>query len=104
MNCGFVTGSYAYGAPRPDSDIDLVVLVDTDTQVLLQQHSADKGPIRFGKLNLIAVTSTRLFEAWARGTDQMIQEREETGEPVSRDRAVEVLTALRAVPAGTKPS
>jgi len=99
----FITGSHAYGAPRSNSDVDLVVLVDADTQCLLQRESGD-GPIRFGRLNLIAVTSERLFAAWKLGTEQLIEERNWTGQPISRERAVEHLTALRAVPAGTQPS
>lgn len=39
----FVTGSRAYGLPRPDSDLDLVVLVDQRDLDLLQTMTKDIG-------------------------------------------------------------
>lgn len=102
----FITGSFAYGSPTSKSDLDLVLLVDADDQVLLQRHSdeGEVGPVRYGRLNLIPVTNPKKFEAWRVGTEKLMAEATATGEPISRDYAVSVLTALRAVAAGEAPS
>lgn len=85
-----LTGSRAYGTPRDDSDIDLVVfgtqeLVETLTRLATREEhpeikfnkgtgSSDRGleqcqgTFRFGRLNLIVVTDIRDFEIWKQGT------------------------------------
>ena len=90
----FITGSRAYGLPREDSDIDLVVWVSpVDLHALRamaekekgwQEHSknglkeapSNGGPeadsLRFGNLNLIAVTWKDAFKAWQKGTERLI--------------------------------
>ena len=100
----FLTGSRAYGTPREDSDIDLVVLVD-EMELIHLMHLAelvescecpasDAGPdaasIRFGKLNLIAVTTEHHWEIWRNGTIDLIARK-----PVTRDEAVEHFHKLR---------
>lgn len=63
----FLTGSYAYGTPKPESDIDLVVLVTAteaaklagiqiqEDAVLSDYYGRTKThSLRFGKLNLDA--------------------------------------------------
>lgn len=74
-----VTGSRKYGIPRDDSDIDLVVhLTEEDLQRLASQAESvslanvnsgyNGASLRFGNLNLIAVTEKRTFDAWKNGT------------------------------------
>lgn len=97
-----LTGSYAYGTPTKDSDIDLVVLMTEDTLRELIKHNDNElredldnyeplgANLKFGKLNLIAVTEYGLFKVWEQGTQHLIDRR-----PVSRDEAVEYLSGLR---------
>jgi hypothetical protein len=101
----FLTGSRAYGLPSAESDTDIVVLVDGVTMDALlamtvgtrenpdlrEQCSGDESSMsfRFGKLNLIATTNPREFNAWHEGTQQL-----RTESPVTRGRAVEVLKLL----------
>lgn len=100
----FITGSYAYGDPRPDSDIDLVALVSTGELFWLSKladvadrattHSASDEPqsasLRFGKLNLILTDSEALFGAWREGTEEL-----KARKPVTRNEAIAVLRPLR---------
>lgn len=101
-NRSFLTGSYAYGTPRPDSDIDLVALVSPGEIHWLAKaagddaHLAKSAPsernsasLRFGKLNLILVTTEALYDAWRQDTEDLKSRR-----PVTRDEAVRVLKAL----------
>ena len=85
----FITGSHAYGAPRDDSDVDLVVYMeeeDFDTlSKLLGEHKVVKDPdahtypsfdkdtsvsLRLGPLNLIATSDYGTYEAWKQGTEE----------------------------------
>lgn len=98
----FATGSRVYGTPRPDSDLDLVVLVDSDDLARLreladktdtvEQEPDDKSypsdSLRFGKLNLICISSHAVFEAWRKATDSLALRR-----PVTRDEAVACIKA-----------
>ena len=73
----FITGSHAYGTPTEASDIDLVILCDEETRSKLDElkdrypEKMEQKPIRFGRLNLIVVTSQEEYEAWKEGTDTM---------------------------------
>lgn len=108
----FVTGSRAYGRPRPDSDIDLVVLVSSyDLERLRAQADPDpkmgKGTdsdpgtpgqeehptasLRFGKLNLICVTDPIAYGVWLKGTEELRKRPDD----VDRDEAVAFFRALR---------
>ena len=93
----FITGSRVYGAPRPDSDIDVGMLMsDKDANFL--NHFSDE-PIEptkiysddvdinflFGKLNIIACYSELVFDAWKKGTDKLIEESRAAG-PRTRER------------------
>lgn len=101
----FITGSHAYGTPREDSDIDLVVLVDQPTLDALGQIAEDapeasrsgtgsaSASIRSGKLNLIPHTEPAIFTAWLTAT----QELEARPYAVPRDEAVRLIKALMAV-------
>lgn len=59
----FLTGSTQYGTyDTPESDIDLVILVDKETKDKL---IAEGGlPCRFGKLNLILATTQEEYAFW----------------------------------------
>jgi predicted nucleotidyltransferase len=104
----FVTGSRAYGTPREDSDIDLVVMVSLrDMERLRDQHDErparddddegeypdvpDQAQLRFGRLNLLCVTQEDDYEAWRSGTEELIAR-----SPVTRAEAVEVFDRKRA--------
>ncbi len=102
----FLTGSHAYGIPRHDSDIDLVILVsEKDLEKLRvamecsgETHDPDDPmyiaaggvPLRFGPLNLIACTNEAYFAAWRKGTWELKKRK-----PVPRDFAVEYMRRVR---------
>jgi predicted nucleotidyltransferase len=103
----FLTGSRVYGTPRPDSDIDLVVLVDdVDLQKLCDMvattedrdtlgapggiYYEDGTSLRFGRLNLLCVTEKKHFDVWQFGTERLKEQK-----PVTRDFAIEFLKKLR---------
>jgi predicted nucleotidyltransferase len=97
----FITGSVAYGTPTAESDIDLVVLMDTSTARRLNNMADAKQPdskiysddvdiqFRFGKLNIIACYEPEVFQAWRKGTLELAHRR-----PVTRDDAKEVLKPM----------
>lgn len=94
----FLTGSHAYGTPGPKSDIDLVVMLERDTVVLLMK-AADVGSdlpgsgsvsMRFGALNLIVPTSVKSLGVWQQGTADMLARK-----PVTRATAVYHFSQLR---------
>lgn len=103
----FLTGSRVFGVPRDDSDVDMVVFLeepaaaaltaladaDTDTDESKPRSASEHGPasrsLRFGKLNLIVVTSRDWLEAWAAATAQCIARK-----PVTREQALPVFKGL----------
>src|SRR5437899_12858576 len=97
----FLTGSHVYGTPKPDSDIDLVVLVSPEHLAKLREfadadykwnndyHTA-KLSFRFGKLNLICCTNEIDFNVWKEGTEKL-----QEIQPVTREDAVALFTELR---------
>lgn len=95
----FLTGSRVYGTPLSYSDIDLVILVDSKTNAQLEKMKDDDSePIRFGRLNLIALTSVEDFDKWKVGTEACEKLAKEQG-PLTREQAVEVLRSY----VGDKP-
>lgn len=92
------TGSRCYGIPRPDSDWDWV-LYSTPTEITELAAFATQATrptpvakyadtdmhtaLRFGPLNVICVTEERQWQAWWKGTDQLIKLK-----PVHRSVAV----------------
>lgn len=91
----FLTGSRVYGTPRPDSDIDLVVLVTEEDLARLRevgtvrpQHTGyntfESCSLYFGNLNLIAVTKPDEYTAWLIGTNNLRDHA-----PVTRAQAVQ---------------
>lgn len=91
----FVTGSRAYGTPTEESDIDLVVLLESeDCFALIAQAEMNHGPLngsggpndvslRFGKLNLICLDDPEKFDLWKQATDVL-----KSRKPVTREEAV----------------
>jgi predicted nucleotidyltransferase len=86
-----LTGSRVYGTPTEESDIDMVVLV-TDEELVRLAMLADEGDkgLKFGRLNLITVTTEKAFAVWEEGTKWL-----ESKKPVTREQAVRLLTAMR---------
>jgi predicted nucleotidyltransferase len=103
----FVTGSWAYGEPRPDSDIDVVVLcTDQELTQLVHRYpglqtlgSSDNSAVdedreayslRVHDVNLLATNSPKVYECWLDGTRALT-----LASPVTREGAVAVFKALR---------
>lgn len=91
----FLTGSHAYGTPTDKSDVDLVVCASQETIDRLMDlvgvpsdYGTGSGTLRIEDLNLILV-SPELYEAWRRGTELLVAQA-----PVTRERAVEVISAF----------
>lgn len=85
FDSAFVTGSRAYGTPRDDSDLDLVILVTQEVSDELFKHGkTETGTCRFGMLNLICFTSEEDYFGWKDVTNKLIKQK-----PVSREFAIE---------------
>lgn len=101
-----VTGSRVYGTPKPDSDIDLVVLVTKD-DIRAMRDLADEdnstdyenpdygaggltASLRFGKLNLLCCTTPEQVDVWRRGTAAL-----KIVAPVTREVAVKLFQMLQ---------
>lgn len=93
----FLTGSRAYGTPRPDSDVDLCVLLShDDLEALALQAPQPNGEpasgddndasLRFGRLNVIAMTDPDRFAAWKEATTELVARK-----PVTRDQAIKLI-------------
>lgn len=87
----FITGSHAYGSPRDDSDIDLVVWAVGDTRATLE---AGGYPIRFGKLNLILISDDDQWDIWRLGTQALVKLHKSRKSAVSREEAVAFFITL----------
>lgn len=108
----FLTGSRAYGEPKPDSDFDLVLLIDPcdrDTlaafwEMIDGQHDVtsdasndygecDEFPrcVRCGPINLILCYTQDEYDAWWNGTDEL----KSRTEKVTRDYAIQVFQKYR---------
>lgn len=109
MNMTFpaiLTGSHAYGTPKPESDVDLVIRVtdpDTLDAIINAADPPTDDPVhkpsavqfrtasfRFGTLNLIIAHTDDQYAQWAEGT-RILRERA----PVTREQACAVFQALR---------
>jgi len=89
----FITGSRRYGTPRPDSDVDLVVLLEGSAHDLLMQLGTTEpdnpyAQVRFGVLNIITLQDADEFERWRQVTEEL-----ERRAPVTREEAVAALKA-----------
>ncbi len=90
----FITGSRVYGKqPTSDTDIDLVVHCDQKTADLLRSLSdIGKKPVRYGKLNLILLTTEEEFAAWLVANAGLVAEYKEGwtdahDRPIHKDHA-----------------
>lgn len=99
----FLTGSRAYGNPREDSDVDLVVLVDEadDNSTLDVIHAQSEAPdghydahgsysLRYGKLNLIVCTTQEAFDQWRASTNTSLDRMMHLSRPLTREEAVAI--------------
>ena len=73
----FITGSRAYGIPREDSDIDLVVAVNKEDYYKLWDLSDNRDKLVFGRLNLVAFNVDRpeevmRYEGWKAVNDKLV--------------------------------
>lgn len=73
-------GSRIYGAPRPDSDVDLVILVSPEEAAILGANAdvpnqprpgCGSFPVRYGRLNLIVCTDLDTYGRWHIGRDAL---------------------------------
>ena len=104
INPAFITGSYAYGTPTEESDVDLVILVEQETMrhlIALFGDENTKGnladyedlptaTLRMGKLNLIVACTVKHYRQWQKGTRQL-----KAQAPVTRDEAKLVFKIIR---------
>lgn len=98
----FLTGSRAYGTPRDDSDIDIVIRTDDKALVeaLTKANEMDVRPnpfyfpTRVGPLNIMVCTTDNAYRAWREGTETIKQFAKENG-PASREMAIKVLSDCR---------
>lgn len=98
-----MTGSFAYGITRNNSDIDLCVLLDISTLDLLRSKADqvstrrsgienERGNIclsdslRFGKLNLLCFIDKGMYDVWKKATAFLIKKK-----PVTRKQAVKYI-------------
>lgn len=90
-----LTGSHAYGTTTPESDVDLVVLVDAETKDKLLAIGG--LPCRFGDLNLIPVTTQNELDCWKEATRRCIELADSRlfTLPFTRDDALEIHKACR---------
>lgn len=91
----FMTGSRVYGKPRDDSDVDLVVRMDSDTAISLYKLCGSKDCIRFGILNILPAVSDKEYQIWKEGTEKLIRKMEKTGKPITREEAVTLFKSMR---------
>jgi len=96
----FITGSHAYGIPTKESDIDVVVLMDSDLAMTLapfQDNPIDMDytkfrsvPLCFGNLNIIACHDIEVWKMWWDGTEHLKKIK-----PVTREFACRYFDQLR---------
>ncbi len=85
----FITGSRAYGTPREDSDIDLVVACSTDEiSTLWELCEHPHAKCVFGKLNLVLFNvekpeDVERYQRWKGAHDRLVARA-----PVTKDEAI----------------
>lgn len=88
----FITGSRAYGRPKPQSDLDLCVALPAEVIKELRTISEAPFPkLVFGKLNLVVFNSDKeeeieRFFRWKEVNDKLIYE--SLSREVTREEAV----------------
>lgn len=93
----FLTGSRAYGTPRPESDYDLVVLIDKDLEATLrasfsvpEDESLKLKGANGQELNLICVNDEDEYKAWFHATEFLKEVA-----PVSREHAIRYIKKMK---------
>ncbi len=89
----YITGSRAYGIPRDDSDVDLVVACFHEDYEILKAHSEAENKVHFGKLNLVLFNlddpkSRARYKGWRQVHDKLVMMK-----PVTRDFAIKCFEA-----------
>ena len=101
-----IGGSRAYGTPREDSDVDMVILVSQEDLALLMENfdntkvgATEPTPayaneagtsLRVGNLNLIVTTNPEVYALWEDGINYLKSQK-----PVTREFAVGYLSGMR---------
>lgn len=93
----FITGSQAYGTPDANSDIDIVMFVDSATKKLLMSllptaltdYNGNVKTFKSGKVHLIVTDDQKTYTAWATATQALTAMR-----PVSREQAQAAIGVL----------
>jgi hypothetical protein len=85
----FITGSRIYGNITDKSDLDLVILADDSAVEILKLHGGGM-PIRFGVLNIIALSDPREFDAWRAAKDKCFAKAKELRRGLTHEEAVEI--------------
>lgn len=83
----YITGSRAYGTPRDDSDIDLVIACGSNDLFELWE-SVDHTRLMFGKLNLVAFNvdvpeEAARYERWLKVHNGLVERK-----PVTKEQAI----------------
>jgi len=86
----YLTGSRAYGTPRDDSDIDLVIACDAKTLGTLWEFNEGGKGLRYGKLNLVAFNlddaeEVARYDRWKIAHDKLA-----AAAPVTKEVAIEM--------------
>lgn len=85
----YITGSRAYGTPRDNSDIDLVIACRTDDiSTLWEFTEANDGRCAYGLLNLVVFNldkpdEVKRYESWKAAHDRLVAR-----SPVTKDDAI----------------
>lgn len=102
----FITGFRAYGQPRDDSDVDMVIMLDSFDACMLETladisasdreeyKQSEMTILRFGKLNLMVCTTEAAYASWLAGTVELKAMRD-NGMQVTRELAVLVFKKHR---------
>lgn len=83
----YITGSRAYGYPREDSDVDLVVLCsEADCKIIWKQNGY--GRLQFGIINLVLFnadnpTDLNRYHKWKKAHDSLVARA-----PVTKEEAI----------------
>jgi len=97
----FVGGSRAFGAPREDSDVDLVVRISTEDAakmeaVFVRQTKWPNPSFKIGQLNLICATNDEEYDVWRDGTEKFVAEKRVVPKEESHSYFPPRLNAARA--------
>lgn len=106
MDACLFTGSRRYGKPKPESDFDWVLSstlwyvnelrrrADHFTEFKLGEDATNgvfgcDVALRFGPVNVLAVTTETQWQAWKTGTEELAERK-----PVTREEAIETFQRL----------